>query len=716
MNTKCSKKILSTTAVATILLLFAFSVMCTPVSAATEVEIEQAIDNGMVWLSAQQNADGSWGSSNKVARTGFAVVKFATHATMADPQEDPFDPSYEYSDEVIDGLDYIFLNAKIININVEHGVDDPDTNGNDMGVYFEGEWGGHQTYHTGVAMMAIAASADPNRVVNVPGSLVNGRTYQDVLQDAVDYMAWGQADLAPCRGGWDYTHRDDSGSWADNSNTGYAVLGLGYAQAAPPHGLGCTVPAFVKTELNIWIDYIQNDVDGDADDGGSGYTGPDDGWVNILKTGNLLYEMGLYGDTESTPRVQDAIDYICRHWDDANQDPGWKGPPLHYQAMYTTMKGLEVFLIDEICNPPIDWFDEMSTAIVTTQNPDGSWPNDPWGDSMLATEWALLTLQRAVPPLISPVVSDIPDQCVLAGESFATINLDDYVQDGDNDDSEISWTTSGDLTVTIDANRVATITYPAGWTGSETITFTATDPDGQSDSDDATFTVDPVPVVDGIPDQTAPFVSFDLDNYLSGNDPAVVTWSASGMSCLDVSIDGNNVVTVTNLGGCTDPETITFTATAIACGDVVSDSDDATFTPNQLPNVTGAYPSMDCLWPPNNKFVDLTIEGITDPDGDDVTITVTNITSDEPTASIEGAGGAKHAPDADPECIGTAIARVRAERSGNEDGRVYEITFLASDGIGEPVEGTVQVKVPHDWSGDCVSIDSGQNYDATEVN
>ncbi|OEU50119.1 MAG: hypothetical protein BA871_07310 [Desulfuromonadales bacterium C00003096] len=137
---------------------------------------------------------------------------------------------------------------------------------------------------------------------------------------------------------------------------------------------------------------------------------------------------------------------------------------------------------------------------------------------------------------------------------------------------------------------------------------------------------------------------------------------------------------------------------------------------NQPPNVTDAYPSIDCLWPPNHKFVDLTIEGITDPDGDSVTITVTNITSDEPTASIKGAGGDKYAPDADPGCIGTAIARVRAERSGDDDGRVYEITFLASDGIGEPVEGTVQVKVPHDWSGDCVSIDSGQNYDATEVN
>ncbi len=142
--------------------------------------------------------------------------------------------------------------------------------------------------------------------------------------------------------------------------------------------------------------------------------------------------------------------------------------------------------------------------------------------------------------------------------------------------------------------------------------------------------------------------------------------------------------------------------------------DNMVYSANQPPNVTDAHPSIDCLWPPNHKFVDITIEGVTDPDGDAVTITIKNITSDEPTASIDGAGGDKHAPDADG--VGTDTARVRAERSGNEDGRVYEITFLASDGIGEPVEGTVQVKVPHDQSGDCVSIDSGQIYDATKIN
>ena len=81
--------------------------------------------------------------------------------------------------------------------------------------------------------------------------------------------------------------------------------------------------------------------------------------------------------------------------------------------------------------------------------------------------------------------------------SFATINLDDYVTDVDNTDAEITWSYSGntDLTVSIDTNRVATIGVPgADWYGSETITFTATDPGLLSDSDPATFTVTVIPV------------------------------------------------------------------------------------------------------------------------------------------------------------------------------------------------------------------------------
>ncbi|MHC4556069.1 MAG: hypothetical protein ACYS80_02065 [Planctomycetota bacterium] len=137
---------------------------------------------------------------------------------------------------------------------------------------------------------------------------------------------------------------------------------------------------------------------------------------------------------------------------------------------------------------------------------------------------------------------------------------------------------------------------------------------------------------------------------------------------------------------------------------------------NQPPVCDNAYADPDCLWPPNHKIVAVHILGVTDPDGDPVTITITGITSDEPTASDEGAGGAKHAPDATG--VGTDTAQLRAERSGKGgNGRVYEISFTASDGVSGECEGSVVVCVPHDQSGgDCECIDDGQNYDATQIN
>lgn len=57
-------------------------------------------------------------------------------------------------------------------------------------------------------------------------------------------------------------------------------------------GLSLTILPFVLSEVNPWLDVIQNDMDG-----GSDYT-PYGGWTNILKTGNLIYEFGLVGDSK----------------------------------------------------------------------------------------------------------------------------------------------------------------------------------------------------------------------------------------------------------------------------------------------------------------------------------------------------------------------------------------------------------------------------------
>jgi hypothetical protein len=111
---------------------------------------------------------------------------------------------------------------------------------------------------------------------------------------------------------------------------------------------------------------------------------------------------------------------------------------------------------------------------------------------------------------------------------------------------------------------------------------------------------------------------------------------------------------------------------------------------NAPPDCENAYADPDLLWPPNHKWVEVRIMGVSDPDGDPVTITVTGVWPDEPT---EGLGDGDHSPDA---IIYTDYVEVRRERSGIEDGRVYHIYYTADDGRGGICECEVTVGVPHD--------------------
>lgn len=139
---------------------------------------------------------------------------------------------------------------------------------------------------------------------------------------------------------------------------------------------------------------------------------------------------------------------------------------------------------------------------------------------------------------------------------------------------------------------------------------------------------------------------------------------------------------------------------------------------NEPPDCSQAIPTTTCLWPPNHKYENIGITGITDPDGDPITITFTGATSDEATSTALGAGGTQHSPDViiDPLAFPEQVS-VRAERSGKGDGRVYELIFTADDGNMGQCIGTVNVQVPHDLrKGACNAIDSGQNFDATVSN
>lgn len=128
---------------------------------------------------------------------------------------------------------------------------------------------------------------------------------------------------------------------------------------------------------------------------------------------------------------------------------------------------------------------------------------------------------------------------------------------------------------------------------------------------------------------------------------------------------------------------------------------------NQPPDCIAATATPALLWPPNHKLVTIDLGGISDPDGDAVTLTVTGITQDEPT---NGLGDGDKAPDGFG--VATATPQVRAERSGTGNGRVYALTFTAEDGNGGSCTATVTVGVPHDRHDEAV--DDGQNFDSTK--
>ncbi len=129
---------------------------------------------------------------------------------------------------------------------------------------------------------------------------------------------------------------------------------------------------------------------------------------------------------------------------------------------------------------------------------------------------------------------------------------------------------------------------------------------------------------------------------------------------------------------------------------------------NLPPDCSKAVAVPDLLWPPDHRLVAIAIAGVTDPDGDPVAVTITGISQDEPT---NGLGDGDTAPDGFG--MGTAQPQVRAERSGAGNGRVYAISFTASDGRGGTCHGGVKVGVPHD-KGEGAPVDDGQKYDSTK--
>jgi uncharacterized membrane protein YgcG len=113
------------------------------------------------------------------------------------------------------------------------------------------------------------------------------------------------------------------------------------------------------------------------------------------------------------------------------------------------------------------------------------------------------------------------------------------------------------------------------------------------------------------------------------------------------------------------------------------------------------------LWPPNHKFHTIDVDDcvtVTDDCDGDVEVEFLWASSDE---VVNGLGDGNHEPDIRNLTCGSV--ELRAERSGNENGRVYHLGWRAWDDDDNTIEGVCTVRVQHDRSG-RVAVDDGEAY------
>jgi hypothetical protein len=224
--------------------------------------------------------------------------------------------------------------------------------------------------------------------------------------------------------------------------------------------------------------------------------------------------------------------------------------------------------------------------------------------------------------------------------------------------------------------------------GSKTVTFTYTSSCAPfTTTCQATFTV---------PAGSAPVLTCPVN-----------TTTAPCQSQRTIDIAFNNWLATASVGGCatlTDNNTgapnacggsttVTFTATSTCTG--ATSTCQATFTvpPDATPpSITNESANPVTLWPPNHTMRDVTINYNASDCG--AFTTSLSVTSNEP---INGTGDGDTSPDW--EIIDNHHVKLRAERAGNGDGRIYTITIAATDACGNTSSKDVTVIVAHNITG-----------------
>lgn len=371
--------------------------------AATDDQKKASIDNALAWLASGQTVDGKWSTETNlfyydVAATSSSILSFLESGHAAGVPV--ILNGHNYGDVVGRGLSYLFKQAQLYPISSQ-SAGDPDSDGNGYGVKFlPGSDDANDIYVASFALAAIAATGTPEAVVKY-GAL-KGWTYRQVVQNTVDFLAYSQNDVScgSSRGGWGSSANFGE---SDNSISSWPAWALAYADK-----MQVVFPQFVSTELRQWIEYIQYyDGSGSGFDGSSGYTSTLF-LNNESKTGGLLSEMLLAGYSVTDQRVQAALSYLGRNWQNEIQPAVdyWNGNFGHPYAMFSIYQGLAAMIgIDDTqslisLHPEgvIDsgdvwnWWEDYCEWIVSQQQVAGQWYGTLYWNQALATPWNIITL------------------------------------------------------------------------------------------------------------------------------------------------------------------------------------------------------------------------------------------------------------------------------------------------------------------------------------
>jgi hypothetical protein len=291
-----------------------------------------------------------------------------------------------------------------------------------------------------------------------------------------------------------------------------------------------------------------------------------------------------------------------------------------------------------------------------------------------------VTVLANLPPVADAGPDQIVEQTSPAGAEVvlnASGSSDPY-----NDTLTYNWTWTGGSAVGISP----TVLFPAGTTN---VTLTVSD--GQFN---ATDTVE-ITVQDTIP----PLVDAGEDVTVEQESPAgtQVTLNGTATDDADTELDyvwSENDTILGNAANLTytfswGTHVLTLNATDDA-GNTGTDNVTVTVTDTTPPEITVTV-TPDSLWPPNHKYV--TVEAtVTAQDAADPspTITFVSITSNEPD---NGKGDGNTVNDI--VILGDFTFEFRAERSGTGEGRIYTITYQATDAHGNSAQAYATITVDH---------------------